>query len=543
MKHAALALAAWLSMSVWTSPAAAYLFYNCKVVHPVAAPQMLADINPGGADAISIIFGYAARDELMIDFGGALLFQADDGVHGAELWRRSGGAPVMVDDIRPGPQGSAPHAFATFDSKLYFAATTAATGEELFVYDGTSVALAADITPGPQGGEIGFLTVYNGALYFTRVGQNGSRVWRFDGSTAAEVAAINQVGFIDQLGVREAAFTVFNGRLYFVARTGLPDHYELWAFDGAGVQKIRSLTEGDNITSYDFGLAVYNGALYFGVVAGATWPQTDQLWRYSGSGSPVMVAGLGGSAHSFSQPRDFEIFNGKLYFVAQNDLYRYDGQALTNVLGPNFAYGLTAYSLGGASGIYLRGSLGSDWMGVEPYTYAPAVGASLIANIKPDNAQYPGSFATRAVQSGGRVFFYADNEANGYEVWSFGPGLPFLECDIVVAPIWDNWLEWPVGPREVVVETHLIAAGRGGVQRVSQQTLRVTRDMPAQTRAFSTEAASAPEAFALHTIVRDRETGAVVDRAFEIFGAPNERDAARLVDQARQLESRRAPRR
>ncbi|MFP2899315.1 ELWxxDGT repeat protein [Corallococcus sp. 4LFB] len=42
--------------------------------------------------------------------GGRLFFVADDGVNGPELWSTDGteGGTVLVADLRPGAQGSAP---------------------------------------------------------------------------------------------------------------------------------------------------------------------------------------------------------------------------------------------------------------------------------------------------------------------------------------------------------------------------------------------------------------------------------------------------
>src|SRR5215472_9229659 len=73
--------------------------------------EMVADINPGPADAINVALGGSLRNHFLAAYNGALYFQANDGKSGEELWRVARGAPSQVADLWPGPQGSAPHSF------------------------------------------------------------------------------------------------------------------------------------------------------------------------------------------------------------------------------------------------------------------------------------------------------------------------------------------------------------------------------------------------------------------------------------------------
>lgn len=59
----------------------------------------LGEAGPGGGGGNSTNASFPA---------GLLLFAADDGVHGRELWRSVGGGAVLVKDIRPGLYGSNP---------------------------------------------------------------------------------------------------------------------------------------------------------------------------------------------------------------------------------------------------------------------------------------------------------------------------------------------------------------------------------------------------------------------------------------------------
>lgn len=70
---------------------------------------------------------------------GTLLFQADDGISGVELWKSDGSAAgtVLVKDICPGKCSSNPIAFATAGSSLYFVADDGQHGQALWISDGT----------------------------------------------------------------------------------------------------------------------------------------------------------------------------------------------------------------------------------------------------------------------------------------------------------------------------------------------------------------------------------------------------------------------
>ena len=83
---------------------------------------MIADINPGSADS------YAGG---FTPLNGMLLFTADDGLYGRELWVHD---PVvymtrLAADIYAGASAS-PRCFAAFDGRLYFAASDGQHGEE-----------------------------------------------------------------------------------------------------------------------------------------------------------------------------------------------------------------------------------------------------------------------------------------------------------------------------------------------------------------------------------------------------------------------------
>jgi ELWxxDGT repeat protein len=131
----------------------------------------LGNINPAGG----------SFPHNLIALGANVLFAAGDGTSGIELWISGGTAAntVLLKDIHGGGGGSFPGEMARLGNLVYFAATTAAEGRELWVTNGTPVGtnIVADIRGGTASSAPDQLTVdpLNGALAFTAVDGSGSR--------------------------------------------------------------------------------------------------------------------------------------------------------------------------------------------------------------------------------------------------------------------------------------------------------------------------------------------------------------------------------
>jgi ELWxxDGT repeat protein len=512
--------AVFLALLFTTAPAFGYLIRDCRSTAETSTQvSMVADINPGPADARNGIFGVSRHNEYMAAFNGALYFQADDGKSGPELWRVTpGGAPMRVADVVPGPQGSSPHAFVVFHDRLFFAATTPATGEELFVYDGHEVSLMAETVPGSGGAEILSTIVFNNEIYFTRFVLPDITVWRLTGGKVQPVTAINSLAKFGDSALDTSPFVVFKGRLYFVTYK-TPFTLDLWAYDGAKATKIKMLTDTQNGVTYHSALAVYGEHLYFTVIVG---DQTDELWRYDGQSAPAKVFTLPGDAVSSSQPTDFAVYGGRLYFGQGADrTWRYDGAKVEDVTG--LLAGITSTSPYPAANRLFVSSYDGQWEDQEPYLF-DGTKATLVKEIMPDEAAtpatYPGSFPSRAVEVGDELYFYASDEHHGRELWRIRTTASNvkLDCNIVVAPVWDDWRVWPQRERAVVLSTWLIDART--TRLLSREDLTVTRDTPTRVR---TPEIDARQSAALVIVVTDRETGRVLDRTYEILGAPSPR--------------------
>jgi ELWxxDGT repeat protein len=89
---------------------------------------VLRDIEPGPHDSIP---------RFQTRVGGRVLFAANDGTHGVELWRSDGTAAGtrLVRDINPGAH-SFPSYLAAAGNRVFFAANDGPSGFDLWKSDG-----------------------------------------------------------------------------------------------------------------------------------------------------------------------------------------------------------------------------------------------------------------------------------------------------------------------------------------------------------------------------------------------------------------------
>ena len=236
-----------------------------------AGTVLVKDINTTTDGARSYPFGFT-------ELNGVLYFQADDGVHGSELWKTDGTAAgtVLVKGINtttdpyPGSWSSNPLSFIGFNGALYFQADDGVHGVELWKTDGTAAGtiLVKDINtapgPIPQPSNPAAFIVFNGALYFkANDGVNSGDFWKTDGTAAGTVRVqdITGASFIDSHGL-----IVFSGALYFTTENG--NSYDLWKTDGStvGTVLVKNFTSVSPYpwgTAYPFNFTEINGVLYF----------------------------------------------------------------------------------------------------------------------------------------------------------------------------------------------------------------------------------------------------------------------------------------
>ena len=214
----------------------------------------------------------------------------------------------MAADIRVGSSGSVPREFTVFDNAVYFQANNGNDGNRLWKYDGTTVSMVANSGSSPAE-----MAVFDSALHYRAAGQAAWDLWKFDGTTAAATGALPGLS-----NLSPTALTVYNDELYFFARHGGVGQ-ELHKFDGNTVSLVADITPGtgDYVNpEYDlYGMAVYNDTLFFMADDGV---HGRELWAHDGTQTALiadLIPGPDGGMGSTLDPA-FVSFDGALYFYA-----------------------------------------------------------------------------------------------------------------------------------------------------------------------------------------------------------------------------------
>lgn len=188
--------------------------------------------------------------------GGRLLFAADDGRAGRELWSSDGTpngtrllldinprtipAPPLSSVQCPSPEldrlgrGSDPEHLVAFRGGALFAAYEGAAGRELWWTDGTPAGTkrVKDLRPGPVDSDPHGLTLFGGTVYFfATTGAGGEGLWRTDG-TAAGTFLVQSLTHGGQPSWGRS-LTVVGNRLFFVVHNETTGP-ELWTSRGTG---------------------------------------------------------------------------------------------------------------------------------------------------------------------------------------------------------------------------------------------------------------------------------------------------------------------
>jgi ELWxxDGT repeat protein len=248
---------------------------------------------------------------------GRLYFRANNLPHGnnVELWAFDGTLARMVADINPGTSGSDPACLAAYGGRLYFCATLGG-ASKLWQYDPVN---GASLAPGSasQASLPQDLFAYGGQLYFraSRWSDIGVELWKFDGVTQTPLNLFPGAG---SSGPQH--FVEYDGLLYFNA-CGTPGQgTELWRYTGTGMPTEAARIYPNNGSSPE-NFAVFNGQLYFSAYDGV---HGRELWRFDGSHASLAVDIVPGGQYSSSNPSGLTVYSGKLCFSATDEVHGYE---------------------------------------------------------------------------------------------------------------------------------------------------------------------------------------------------------------------------
>jgi ELWxxDGT repeat protein len=209
----------------------------------------------------------SADPDFLVRLGGAVLFAADDGLSGRELWVTNGteAGTRLLRDLRPGALGSAPHDLVELGGKAYFFATANGASEDLWQTDGTAAGTVRVKSLAVQGlpswGRK--LTRAGSQLFFVVDNESAGPELYVSNGTAAGTRLVRQIR-PGPNGSYPQAFTVVGSVLVFAADDGAHG-LEPWRSDGtaAGTYLLRDVAPGPAASSPS-AFAAAGPLLFFG---------------------------------------------------------------------------------------------------------------------------------------------------------------------------------------------------------------------------------------------------------------------------------------
>ncbi len=266
----------------------------------------------------------------ILPFFGKILFTADDGKTGKELYVSDGSkaGTAMLIDIQSGSASSSPSDLTLLGGQCIFQADDGKSGSELWITNGTKAGtkLLVDIEPGSSGSAPTSLTRIGDRIYFTAYNSlSGSEAWVTDGTAAGtKLVADLMPGTANSYPSDFAGYR--SNQVVFAAR--IPNKgYELILTDGTpkGTSLLKDISSGNS--SFPVDMALLGGKVYFNADDGKNG---TELWvtDFTAAGTKIVKdieAGIAGS-----NPRSLEVVGNRLYFSANttangSELWQSDG--------------------------------------------------------------------------------------------------------------------------------------------------------------------------------------------------------------------------
>lgn len=393
----------------------------------IQSQSIVKDINFGSGSSMP---SYAKN---RIAFGGKLIFAADNGTNGMELWESDGtsAGTVLFSDIRSGGNDSSPNGFHEFNSQIYFSAAGIQNKFNIFSTDGSVVSSYPAIRHGVGSASPRLFTTFGNLLVFSARPSALNQSTPFYGEEILGFDGTPWTGGGDQIMIKDInpqgnssspdAYMVFNNLLYFAATDDGTNGRELWVTNGttAGTNMLININSG-SASSNPTDLTVLNGNLYFTADDGVNG---RELWISDGTlAGTQRMSNINAVAADLDNPENLIVFNNALYFTATHptlgtEVFKLGGTTITNLKNIASGSGDSNPSNFYATSGRLYFSADDNVNGVELWS---TTGFSATTNmLKNINAIATGADSNPIgfMEYNGKVYFSATDGTNGVELW------------------------------------------------------------------------------------------------------------------------------
>ena len=422
-----------------------------------ASPTLVADINTVGDPTAGLV------STGIYDLGGMLVFAADDGLYGPEMWISDGslagtqrlsavqdrssslggyvesggelffhardpefGCQMFTSDLTPGDAERlttlsstiCPAEVTATSTWVYFRTTTDDEGTEFRRVDSLGLdATEFEMVAGPDGGTVSEAIGVGSDLYFVGDdGVTGDELWRITDS-----GTIERIDTIDDGGSRSSTedftsvsdlFAIGTSVILFAASDGSTGR-ELFRFNlgSTTTEQVDDINPSGSSDPAGFYRRASGGEVYFAADDGTFG---REVWTVEGGGTTTRISDINASGDA--DPDHFASFGGDVLFFADDgtdvDLWKTDG----TLGGTTKVYDFTGLSAGDVKEAV--GGTTQIWFAVEKpdepselwRSYGPSLGTELLLTF--DNLLQPMAVL------GGDLFFAASTAADGMELWT-----------------------------------------------------------------------------------------------------------------------------